>query len=298
MFSRRSFLTTSLSGSVLLSAGCKSLANSSSAGARQIKKVGIQTYTLRDVFEKDPMTALRMIKNVGYDYVELNSRNFTLVAPEKLRAMIDEVGLSAPASHISLDMIKGDMAELMDTAKTLGVEYLTVPWVNDDVRSFEDWKSHARLMNHAGEKLRDNGFKLAYHNHQFEFIDLGGGTTALDILLNDTRDENLAFQLDIFWAYLAKVDIAALFKQNPGRFKLCHVKDMTKDRDQYQTASYEDIGKNIMVNVGEGVIPFESYFALNDISGMEYFVTEHDHPNKPYENAIRTSYEAVKDMRF
>ena len=53
-----------------------------------------------------------------------------------------------------------------------------------------------------------------------------------------------------------------------------------------------------MVNVGEGIIPFESYFALNDISGMEYFIAEHDSPQKPFLNAVSTSYEAVKAMRF
>ncbi len=282
----------------MLSSACKAPLSSTQIGNNRISKVGIQTYTLRDIFEQDPMTTLKMIKTIGYDYVELNGRNFEQVPAPKLKDMLDEVGLSSPASHISLDMIKGDMSELMQTAKVLGVEYLTIPWISDDIRSFEDWKSHARLMDSAGQKLRDNGFKLAYHNHQFEFIDLGGGTTAMDILLNDTAKENLAFQLDIFWAYLAKIDITALFQQHSGRFKLCHIKDMTKDRDMYQTANNLEITQNIMVDVGEGVIPFESYFALNDISGMEYFVVEHDNPKQPYKTAITTSYNAVKAMRF
>ena len=298
MFSRRSFLATSLTGSLLLTTGCKARSSPLNTGTRQIKKVGIQSYTLRDVFEQSPIAALKMIKNAGYDYVELNSRNFTSRSPEALKAMLDEVGLPAPASHISLDMIKGDMSELIYKANTLGIEYLTVPWINQDARNLEDWRAHADVMNSAGEKLRDNGFKLAYHNHQFEFTDLGGGTTAFDILLNEVAEENLIFQLDLFWAYLGKVNIKSLFEKNPGRFKLCHIKDMTKGRDLYQNASYEEIGKSIMVNVGEGIIPFESYFALNDISGMQYFITEHDQPLKPYENAIATSYQAVKNMRF
>jgi len=295
MFSRRSFLATSTAGAMMLGTGCKP---ATGAAGRKISKVGLQTYTLRDSFAADPMATLKMIKEVGYDYVELNGRNFAQMPAEKLKDMLDEVGLPSPASHISLDILKGDMSELIQTAKILGVEYLTVPWINDDARGLNDWKSHARLMNGAGEKLRDNGFKLAYHNHQFEFIDLGGGTTAMDILTNETAPENLSFQLDLFWAYLGDVDIPALFKQHSGRFKLCHIKDMTTDKSKYQNADYGEISKNIMVDVGEGIIPFESYFALNDVSGMEYFVAEHDNPTKPYRNAIATSYNAVKAMRF
>jgi len=295
MFSRRSFLATSTASAVVFGTGCKPAVGAANG---KISKVGIQTYTLRESFMKDPRATLKMIKDVGYDYVELNGRNFSQVPAEILKDMLDEVGLPSPASHISLDMIKGDMSALIQTAKILGVEYLIVPWINDDARGLNDWKSHASLMNVAGKELRDNGFKLAYHNHQFEFFNLGGGTTAMEILTNETAPENLSFQLDLFWAYLGDVDIPALFKQHSGRFKLCHIKDMTADKAKYQNADYGEIGKNIMVDVGEGIIPFENYFALNDISGMEYFVVEHDNPVKPYKNAIATSYNAVKAMRF
>jgi len=249
----------------MLGAGCRPQTRAVSG---KINKVGLQTYTLRESFQKDPMETLKMIKDVGYDYVELNGRNFAQIPAEILKDMLEEVGLPSPASHISLDMIKGDMSALIQTARILGIEYLTVPWINDDARGVNDWKSHASLMNTAGEKLHDNGFKLAYHNHQFEFVDLGGGTTAMDILMNETAPENLSFQLDLFWAYLGDVDIPALFKQYSGRFKLCHIKDMTEEKSKYQNADYDEIGKNIMVDVGEGIIPFESYFSLNDVQNM------------------------------
>jgi len=297
MFSRRSFLAVSTSAT-LLGAGCKNAAEGVSAASGKISKVGIQTYTLREMFAQDPMATFKMIKEAGYDYVELNGRNFQQVPVGKLKAMLDEVGLTAPATHISLDMLKGDMSELMQVSKTLGMEYLTVPYIADDARSLENWKSHANLMNEAGEKLRDNGFKLAYHNHQFEFDDLGGGTTAMDILMNDTVPENLWFQLDMFWANLVDIDIPALFKQYSGRFKLCHIKDMKANKADFQDAEYEDITTNLMVDVGEGIIDFESYFALNNVSGMEYFIAEHDNPKKPYAQAITTSLNTIKAMRF
>ena len=61
---------------------------------------------------------------------------------------------------------------------------------------------------------------------QFEFFDLGDGQTGMDILLAETDPALVVFELDLFWAALAGVDIPALFRANPGRFKMCHVKDL------------------------------------------------------------------------
>ena len=66
-------------------------------------------------------------------------------------------------------------------------------------------------------------------------------------------------------------------------------------------ASQIDFGtivQELMVNVGEGTLPFETYFAENDVSGLEYFITEHDNPPRPFRQSIQTSYDAVKAMRF
>jgi len=301
MFSRRSFLQNTAAVTAALTAGCTAANDGTavvSSKTGQISKVGLQTYTLREVFAPDPMKALKMIKAAGYDYVELNGRNFAQTSPAELRAMLDDVGLPAPSTHISLDDLRGDLNELAKTCRTLGCEYAIVPYIAEDQRGYEDWKSHAALMNKAGAQLKDNGVKLAYHNHQFEFDDLGGGTNAMEILMNDGGSDTLDFQIDMFWAYLVDIDIPALFAKYPGRFKLCHIKDMKANRADFANASYDDISSKLMVNVGEGVMPFESYFALNDLSGMKYFVAEHDSPKKPFLNAISSSYNAVKAMRF
>jgi len=301
MFSRRSFLQSTAAVTAVITSGCAVAHDGKavvSAKPGQISKVGLQTYTLREVFAPDPMGALKMIKAAGYDYVELNGRNFAQTPPAELRAMLDDVGLPAPSTHISLDDLRGDLNGLAKTCATLGCEYAIVPYIAEDQRSYEDWKSHAALMNQAGAKLRDNGVKLAYHNHQFEFDDLGGGTNAMEILMNEGASENLDFQIDLFWTYLADIDIPALFAKYPGRFKLCHIKDMKANRADFANASYDDISNKLMVNVGEGVMPFESYFALNDLSGMTYFIAEHDSPKKPFLDSIASSYKAVKAMRF
>lgn len=293
--SRRQVLAGS--GALTLATACGQA--SPKKDLQKISKIGLQTYTLREALGQDFVGTFEAIKAAGYDYVELNRRNFTDRSPAELRRILDGVGLPSPVSHTSYDAVVEGADGLADVAATLGCKYLVIPWLDEDQRGADDYKRHAEVMNRAGETLKKSGVHLAYHNHQFEFFDLGDGVTGMDILLSQTEKDLVSIELDLFWSNLADVDIAALFKAHPGRFKLCHIKDMKGDPAPWRThEDYGEIVKNLMVNVGEGTLPFERYFAMNDISGMEYFIAEHDNPPSPYKTSIQTSYDTVRNMRF
>ena len=292
---RRQFIGAS--GALMLLSGCQ--ASRKAATPQSISKVGIQTYTLREAFGEDAIGTFEMIKRVGYDYVELNGRDFANRPPAELRKILDGVGLPAPITHVDYDSLANRPAELADTAATLGCEYVVLPWITDDQRNLDAYKGHAEMLNRAGEALKAAGITVGYHNHQFEFFDLGGGQTGMDILLSETDSELVAFELDLFWAALTGTDIVGLFNAHPGRFHMCHIKDLAGDPSAWRTSlEFETIVKNLMVNVGEGSLPFETYFAANDVSGMKYFIAEHDNPPKPFEASVQTSHDAIRAMRF
>jgi len=52
---------------------------------------------------------------------------------------------------------------------------------------------------------------------KFEMRD---GQLPYDVLLNETDQDIMAMEMDLFWMYKAKQDPLAYFKQYPGRFKL------------------------------------------------------------------------------
>jgi len=299
MLSRRFVLGAGAATLGLTACGQGGVSAPAAVGARKLDKIGLQTYSLRNIFEDDPVGTLKMLKELGYDYVELNGRNFAERDPKELISMVKDAGLYAPATHYGIEGIRDDFAKATKDAQALGVEYVIVPWIGEELRSIEGYKSVAALMNERGKQARGAGYKLAYHNHQFEFFDLGGGVTGMDILLNETDPDVFDFELDLFWAKLELKDIPAFLKKYPGRFKLCHVKDMKGDPAPWKNSvDFDSIKADLMVNVGEGDIPFEDYFALNDVSGLEYFVLEHDEPQKPYRASMKQSIDAARAMRF
>ncbi len=74
--------------------------------------------------------------------------------------------------------------------------------------------------------VKSAGLKLAYHNHDFEFKDWGGGKTGFDVLLKDTDPSLVNFEMDIYWVVRAGHDPIKIIKENPGRIKMWHLKDM------------------------------------------------------------------------
>lgn len=260
-------------------------------------RVGIQTYTIRNAMEADTRSALNMLKDVGYDFIETNDRDFTRISMADFKRIVKDVGFDVPATHMGLEMITGDTQKASDLAAELGCQYLIVPWAPEEFRSPDGYKGLAEAFNQAGEVLKQNGQTFAYHNHQFEFFDLGGPRHGMDILLQETDPDLVTFELDMFWAALSGTDVPAFFERYPGRFKLCHIKDL----DNAAAAAYgppdlnfEAIVGSMMRNVGEGDLPLADWLGMGEVSGIEYFVAEHDSPSEPVKDAVATSLKTIR----
>ena len=166
---------------------------------------------------------------------------------------------------------------LVADAKTVGQEYVTIPYLEDTYRkSADQYKTLAEKLNEAAKITKDAGLKLAYHNHDFEFKDLGG-QSGFDILLKETDPKLVDFELDLFWAVKAGHNPVDLFKASPGRYAMWHVKDMDNSE------------KKTFTEVGNGTIDFKTIFANEKVSGMKYYFVEQDVcPGPPVESISKS----------
>jgi sugar phosphate isomerase/epimerase len=140
----------------------------------------------------------------------------------------------------------------------------------------------AEVLNGFGEACAAQGIRLAYHNHDFEFAPIGG-VVPYDVLLERCDADLVKFEMDLFWAAKAGADTPAYFRAWPGRFPMCHVKDMTAAGE--------------MVAVGDGRIDFAALFDAGATGGLEHYFVEHDNPEDPLAS-IRRSFESVEGIRF
>lgn len=281
MIKRREFLINAG-----LALGALAIAPTFAFGTKK-RNIGLQLYSLRESLPKDVKGVLEQVAKAGFKEVETYGFSakdvFFGTSAKDFKAILSDNGLKAPSGHYDfssfIDKNNSDFLKAsIETANILGSEYLTIPWLSESVRTNADgYKKTALKINEAAILCKDAGLKLAYHNHDFEFKTFGN-TTGYEILLNETDKKLVDFELDLYWAVRSGNNPLKLFKENPGRFTMWHVKDMDKTDPKLNT------------EIGKGTIDFKAIFAEAKLSGMKHFFVEHEtnyYPN-PIES-VKTS---------
>ena len=145
-------------------------------------------------------------------------------------------------------------------------------------QSVEAVKRAAAHYNANGKLTRKFGMKILIHNHtqEFELLD-DGKTTQYDVLLAETDPALVAMQLDIGWASVAGQNILEMFRKNPGRFELWHVKDAVGMKGIDSTLTPDQRRpKTRLVPVGQGEIDYKAIFAQAAQAGLKHFCIEQD----------------------
>jgi len=250
----------------------------SSGEPSSLPAVGLQLYTLRSVLEDDFRGTMQQVAEIGYDEVEF--AGYYDRSPDEIGALLDDLGLSAPAAHVPLQRIRNAPDDLIQTARAIGHEYLVCPYLGEaDRGSLDAYRERAKEFSAFGRRCTDAGLQFAYHNHDFEFSEMEG-TLPYDVLLEETDPAHVQMELDLYWVVAAGHDPTRFVERNPDRYPLCHVKDRTADGE--------------MVSVGAGTLDFASIFEAGD---FEHYFVEHDNPQDPMES-VRKSHRTLSALTF
>ena len=258
-------------------AASEELAGGTPDGAPQplLDRIGLQLYTVRSLMAEDVAGTLDAVAAIGYDEVEF--AGYFGHAPAQVREWLDAAGLTSPAAHVGLEDLTGTGLEAsIETASALGQRWLVLPYMSEDMRTADGYRALADLLNTAGETAAQANLRVAYHNHAFEFETVDDdGTTGYSLLLEHLDPAVADLEIDFHWSAVGGADSAALLRDNPGRFSLCHIKDLTAD------------GR--MADVGAGEIDWAGLFALSPTAGLRHFFVEHDRPGDPLAS-VEASY--------
>src|SRR3974390_2010375 len=294
---RRTFVQSSIAAGVLASLPTRGL-----AATHEIKKVGVQLYTVRDDMKKDWAGPIGKFAGVGCK--EVVFAGYFDHKPAEVRSILDKDGLTAPSCHVSYDVVENHWPETLDAAHTVGHTFIICPWVEEKIRKAPDgWKQVADAFNKAGEASKKAGIQFGYHNHTFEFVPDAnlGGKLPYDFLLANTDAQLVKMEMDLCWISVTGQDPVAYFGKYPGRFPLVHVKDVKEipkvapeKANEFLNTTFE---KSVMTSAGSGVIDWKRIFAHADEAGIQHFFVEHDAPVDPFAS-ITDSYKYLAALRF
>lgn len=275
---RREFLGTA--GAIALGSVLPPACRTSHAA--KLDRIGLQLYTVRDVFQRDFEGTLARIAEIGYK--EMEFAGYFGRAPADVKAILDRNGLTAPSAHTG-SIAPDDWKRSLEAANVIGHKYIVVPWIPEERRlTLDSYKRVAEEFNRAAATARDAGVQFGYHNHDFEFKRLEG-RLPFDVLLENTDPKLVQYEIDLYWITKGGQDPLEYFARWPGRVPLVHVKDSM------------GAPAHNMVDVGAGKIDWKRIFAKKDQAGIKHFFVEHDQPPQPFES-IGASYRYLKNLEF
>jgi sugar phosphate isomerase/epimerase len=234
----------------------------SSPSRRKLSSVGIQLYTMRTQARADLAGTLQKIAQLGYKEVEFWG-NYSLT-PAQIRTVLDSNALTSPSMHIGIPRDGSGWTPIFDSARAMGQQYIVAASPPFNPKTMDDWKRLAAAFNDAGRRVKDAGFRFAFHNHTDGMKKDANGVLPYDVLLGETDPALVSYELDIHWAYAGGSDAIDLLNRYPKRIRMVHVKDSAGAPDFRQT------------DVGAGTYPWAKIFDATTRAGIEHYFVESD----------------------
>ncbi|MEK3883681.1 sugar phosphate isomerase/epimerase [Paenibacillus sp. PL2-23] len=239
-------------------------------------KAAVQLFTLREECRADFPAVLREIHQIGYTGVQF--AGYHGYAPELLKEVVVECDLQVAGLHVSLHELWEDTSRLVNEARLFGTKDLIVPSLPPELRNEEGYRKVKEQLNALAKSLKQDGIRISYHNHAFEFQTLIHGQEALSYLLEPSNDNGILAELDVYWLQKGGFQPLEYMKKYAARMPILHLKDMTADEEQ------------TFAPLGTGCIDFEPIIRWGEASGVEWYVVEQDQCRTSPLACIRTSY--------
>jgi sugar phosphate isomerase/epimerase len=242
---------------------------------RQRYKMGLQLFTIRAAMARDVEGTLKSVAAMGYEEFETYGfdpegiRYYGMHAKEFAQRLRD-LKLTTPSGHYDLNRYAGTSVDelqryfdrCIEGAKVLGQTYITWPLVDQGFRTIDKFKVVAERLNIIGAQAKKAGLQVAYHNHDFEFVEQNG-QIGYDVIIKETDPALVKLQMDLYWVARSdsKLTPNQWFKRAPGRFEMWHVKDMHKVSRDY-------------TELGNGSIDFTRIWPDAKVAGLKHFFVE------------------------
>jgi sugar phosphate isomerase/epimerase len=242
--------------------------------------VAVQMYTLRNESEKDFAGTLKKVAELGFDGVEF--AGYGGLTPREVKGLLDQLGLRAVSSHVPLEELENNLAQVIEDQKILGSEYVVCPYLMPDRRSEEDYQTLISVLDQVGEACRLEGISLLYHNHDFELERLSDGRMALEAIFDDTNSDNVKTELDVYWLTKAGENPVEWMNRYQNRSPLVHLKDMTTDEERF------------FAELGTGGVDMEAVLHAGEETGVKWWVVEQDLSRRTPFESIEMSLNYLK----
>jgi sugar phosphate isomerase/epimerase len=235
--------------------------------SRKLPAIGIQLYMVKEDMDKDAAATLSQVGKMGYTQIESFGGDkgiFWGMTNNEFNNLAQGNGLTMVSSHYA-----GDTEGFEKTAAQaaeIGMKYLIYPWKGPQ-KTIDAFKRIADEFNGYGAICKKNGLRFAYHPHDYPYKPVDG-QLPINVLLDNTDKSLVDFEMDYYYTVTEGQDPEAYIKKYSPRFRLCHMRDVLKER--LPAGSQEESA----CDLGQGIINYPHLLSTALDNGMEYFFVE------------------------
>jgi len=233
--------------------------------------IGFQVWTIRKALVEDFPGTLKKMAALGYQSMEMcsppgyESSGFgplMKLKAKEMKQIINDAGLICPSSHYGMKEFREHLEERIEFALESGqTQMILSSFGLSQSTTLDDWMKAADELNKMGEKAKNAGIQMGFHNHHGEFGKIND-TLIYDVLMDQFDPEYVKMQFQV-----AVINIgykaSDYFRKYPGRFISAHLADWSEE-------------KKSAVPVGQGIVDWKEFFATIDTGGVKNIFVEMD----------------------
>ncbi|HYM11548.1 MAG TPA: sugar phosphate isomerase/epimerase family protein [Bryobacterales bacterium] len=233
--------------------------------------IGLELYSVRNELKQDLMGTVRAAAKMGYECVEFYAPYYEWNTDyaKQVRKLLDDLGIHCFSTHNNgKNFAPENLSRAIELNQIIGSKIIVMASPGR-VQGLDGWKGVADTLNRAAEKLKPEGLRAGYHNHQAELVAVDGRLPMEVLAAGTTKD--VVLQLDTGPCLEHSFDPVAWINKNPGRIRCMHVKDWSPDP-----------AKGPKVILGDGAGQWKKIFqAAEKTGGIEYYLIEQEGADTP-----------------
>lgn len=228
---------------------------------------GLNLFSIRNLIttEEEFLDTAIKLREMGYSFMQFSGTKYDV---DKIKRVSEASQMPICLTHVPYDRIINETEALMEEHAKFDCKYIglgAMPWRT--VLDEAEFKKTVDLLNKAGEKMAENGFKFLYHHHHFEFFK-HGDKTCFDYIVENAPYVN--FTADLYWLQYGGAELTSTLERLNGRIPCVHLKDYKLELDEKNNFT------PTMAPVGDGVIDFVGLIEKMKTLGVERYIVEQD----------------------
>jgi len=251
--------------------------------------IAAQLYTLRDLLNgssrEEIYKVLKEVKDIGYTAIQISGVGEVTDQLAKIyEEVASELDLDICATHFGLDYMEDNLDHVIKVHKLWKCVYAGIGSMPEDLRHSEGIEPFIKRCNSLGQKLKEAGIQLVYHNHRFEFEKLEGKPW-LQWLLDGFDPDCVQLELDTYWVQAGGGDPVEWVKKVSGNMGIMHLKDMRIVKDVQEFAE-----------IGQGNLDWKKILEAAEQSGVKYAAVEQDAFTEDPLKSLEISYKYLASL--